>query len=288
MIVVPADRDIYDFTPIQYPANDPSRGTVTTHFEYDYIHDSLVKLDNLGHTSPTMLKILEDFTGISMSEVPLDDPKTLSIFSGLDALAVTEEQIGTPVGTYGIPEFGTSFVRQMLIDTRPKTIGELISISGLSHGTDVWLNNAQELIRNKVVDFSSVIACRDDIMTYLIAKGLEPSDAFRIMEQVRKGRGLTDQDISLMKQFDVPDWYIDSCNKIKYLFPKAHAVAYVLSAIRIAYFKVHHPEAFYATFFSMEIENFDAQVIVQGESMVRRFKEELREKGNEATVKKKS
>ncbi|NLY11462.1 MAG: PolC-type DNA polymerase III [Firmicutes bacterium] len=285
MIVVPADRDIYDFTPIQYPANDPSSGTVTTHFEYDYIHDSLVKLDNLGHTSPTMLKILEDFTGISMSEVPLDDPKTLSIFSGLDALAVTEEQIGTPVGTYGIPEFGTSFVRQMLIDTRPKTIGELISISGLSHGTDVWLNNAQELIRNKVVDFSSVIACRDDIMTYLIAKGLEPSDAFRIMEQVRKGRGLTDQDISLMKQFDVPDWYIDSCNKIKYLFPKAHAVAYVLSAIRIAYFKVHHPEAFYATFFSMEIENFDAQMIVQGESMVRRFKEELREKGNEATVK---
>ncbi|NLJ75546.1 MAG: PolC-type DNA polymerase III [Firmicutes bacterium] len=288
MVVVPADKEVYDFTPIQYPANDPSSGTVTTHFEYHAIDDSLVKLDILGHDDPTMLRMLEDLTGVSVVDIPLDDPETMAIFSGLEPLELTEEQIGTPVGTLGIPEFGTRFVRQMLIDTRPTTFSELVRISGLSHGTNVWTNNAQDLIRSGVTDLNNAIATRDDIMVYLIHQGLESGDAFRIMEQVRKGRGLKEQDIALMKQHNVPDWYIESCNKISYMFPKAHAVAYVMMAFRIAYFKVHYPLAFYASYFSLRAVEFDAHLAAQGESAVRKEMAAISAKGNEATARERS
>lgn len=288
MMVVPEDMDIHDFTPIQYPANDSSSGIITTHFDYHAIHDSLVKLDILGHDDPTMLRMLEDLTGVNVQEIPLDDPATMSLFSGLEALGVTEEQIGTPVGTLGIPEFGTPFVRQMLIETRPKTFGDLVRISGLSHGTNVWNNNAQDLIRENITDLSSVIACRDDIMVYLIQQGMEAGDAFRIMEQVRKGKGLTESDIVLMKQHGVPDWYIESCNKISYMFPKAHAVAYVTMAFRIAYFKVHYPLAYYATLFSIKVGDFDADIAAGGERRVRDEIAAIEAKGNEATAKERS
>jgi DNA polymerase-3 subunit alpha (Gram-positive type) len=285
MMVVPADMEIYDFTPIQYPANDGSSGIITTHFDYHAIHDSLVKLDILGHDDPTMLRMLEDLTGVNVQEIPLDDPATMSLFSSLEALGVTEEQIGTPVGTLGIPEFGTPFVRQMLIETRPKTFGDLVRISGLSHGTNVWNNNAQELIREGITDLSNVIACRDDIMVYLIQQGMKAGDAFRIMEQVRKGKGLTEADVSLMKEHGVPDWYIESCNKISYMFPKAHAVAYVTMAFRIAYFKVHYPLAYYATLFSIQAGDFDAEIVAGGSSRVRAEIAAIEAKGSEATAK---
>lgn len=285
MIVVPDDMEIYDFTPIQYPANDPKSGVVTTHFEFSYIHDSLVKLDNLGHKGPTMMRMFEEFTDTRVTEIPMDDPATMAIFRGLESLGVTEEQIGTPIGTLGIPEFGTDFTRQVLEDILPTTFADLVAIMGLTHGTDVWLNNAQNLIREKVTDFKNVIACRDDIMVYLMHKGLSASDAFRIMEQVRKGRGLSEDDIQLMKQFDVPDWYIDSCFKIKYMFPKAHAVAYAFTAYRAAYYKVHHPAAFYATFLSVEIDSVNADIIVQGEQHIRAEIAGIEAKGNDATAK---
>lgn len=285
MMVVPEDMEVYDFTPIQYPANDSSSGIITTHFDYHAIHDSLVKLDILGHDDPTMLRMLGDLTGVDVKEIPLDDPATMSLFSGLEALGVTEEQIGTPVGTLGIPEFGTPFVRQMLVETRPKTFGDLVRISGLSHGTNVWNNNAQDLIREGITDISNVIACRDDIMVYLIQQGMEAGDAFRIMEQVRKGKGLKETDVVLMKEHGVPDWYIESCNKISYMFPKAHAVAYVTMAFRIAYFKVHYPLAYYATLFSIRAADFDAQIVAGGERSVRGEIAAIRAKGSEATAK---
>lgn len=285
MMVVPEDMEIYDFTPIQYPANDGSSGIVTTHFDYHAIEDCLVKLDILGHDAPTMLRMLSDLTGIDVQEIPLDDPATMSIFSSLEALNLKEEQIGTPVGTLGVPEFGTPFVRQMLVETRPTTFGELVRISGLSHGTNVWNSNAQDLIRAGITDLSNCIACRDDIMVYLIHQGLAAGDAFRIMEQVRKGRGLTEKDVALMKEHNVPDWYIESCNKISYMFPKAHAVAYVTMSFRIAYFKVHYPLAFYATFFSTKTGDFDAHLVAQGEHRVRSEIAAIEAKGIEATPK---
>ena len=223
-----------------------------------------------------------------MLEIALDDEKTMSLFSSLDSLGISEEQIGTPVGTLGIPEFGTRFVRQMLIDTSPKTFSDLVRISGLSHGTNVWTNNAQDLIRSGVTDLSNVIATRDDIMSYLMLRGLEARDAFRIMEQVRKGKGLTDDDVTLLRKFQVPEWYVDSCKKISYMFPKAHAVAYVMMAFRIAFFKVHYPLAFYAAFFSLRAGEFDAQLVVRGEGAVRAELENINGKGYEATAKEKS
>jgi len=285
MIVVPQDMEIYDFTPIQYPANDPKSGIVTTHFEFSYIHDSLVKLDNLGHKGPTMMRLFEEFGGIKVDAIPMDDPATMAVFSGLESLGVTEEQIGTSIGTLGLPEFGTDFTRQVLEDIRPTTFADLVAIMGLTHGTDVWLNNAQDLIRDKVTDFKNVIACRDDIMTYLMHQGLAASDAFRIMERVRKGQGLTEVDITLMKQHQVPDWYIESCFKIKYMFPKAHAVAYAVTAYRAAYFKVHKPAAFYATLLSVEIEHVNADIIIPGAERVKAEIAALEAKGNEATAK---
>lgn len=288
IIVVPEDKEIYDFTPIQYPADDLQSEWRTTHFDFHSIHDNLLKLDILGHDDPTVIRMLQDLTGVDPKKIPIDDPQTMKLFSSTEPLGVTEEQIMSKTGTLGIPEFGTRFVRQMLEDTRPTTFAELVRISGLSHGTDVWLNNAQELIRQGKAVLSEVISTRDDIMVYLIQKGMEPSRAFEIMERVRKGKGLAEKDIEEMKAHQVPDWYIWSCQKIKYMFPKAHAVAYVLMAVRIAYFKVHYPIHFYASYFSVRADDFDLELARKGSSAIRRKIEEILEKGNQAQPKEKS
>ncbi|MEI7884778.1 MAG: PolC-type DNA polymerase III [Clostridia bacterium] len=268
LIVVPEGIDIYDFTPVQRPADDAKSDVVTTHFDYHSIDNCLVKLDLLGHVDPTAIKMLEDLTGIDAKTIPLDDADTMSIFSSLEKLNIEEVFLGFSVGALGIPEFGTKFVRQILEDTKPTKFSELVCISGFSHGTDVWLNNAQDLIKSGTTCLNSAISTRDDIMIYLIQKKMEPALAFKIMEFVRKGNGLTEEFQASMREFDVPEWYIESCKKIKYMFPKAHAVAYVTMAFRIAYFKVHFPESFYATYFSVRADEFDADLILQGEDVV--------------------
>lgn len=257
IIVVPDYMDIYDFTPIQYPADDQSSAWKTTHFDFHSIHDNLLKLDILGHDDPTMIRMLQDLSGMDPKTIPVDDKETMKIFSSPESLGVTEEDILCKTGTLGVPEFGTGFVRQMLEDTKPSSFSELVQISGLSHGTDVWLGNAQELIKSGTCDLSSVIGCRDDIMVYLMYTGLEPSLAFKIMESVRKGKGLSEEFEAAMRENNVPEWYLDSCKKIKYMFPKAHAAAYVLMAVRIAYFKVHHPLYYYASYFTVRASDFD-------------------------------
>lgn len=287
VMVVPKGNDIHEFTPIQHPADSKDSGIITTHFDYNAISDTLVKLDILGHDDPTVIRMLEDITGIDATEIPLDEPETMKIFSSTESLGVTPEQIGSVVGTYGIPEFGTKFVRQMLIDTKPTTFSELIRISGLSHGTDVWLNNAQILIRDGIAELSEVICTRDDIMIYLLYKGLEPTDAFTIMENVRRGKGLTEEFEKKMVKNNVPEWFIDSCKKIKYMFPKAHAAAYVLMAYRIAYFKVHYPEAFYAVYFTVKADDCDIATILKGRESIEHKLKELENKGNDATAKEK-
>ncbi|MBA2873955.1 PolC-type DNA polymerase III [Thermaerobacillus caldiproteolyticus] len=288
IIVVPDYMDIYDFTPIQYPADDTSSEWRTTHFDFHSIHDNLLKLDILGHDDPTVIRMLQDLSGIDPKTIPTDDPEVMKIFSGTESLGVTPEQIMCNVGTLGIPEFGTRFVRQMLEDTKPKTFSELVQISGLSHGTDVWLGNAQELIQNGICTLSEVIGCRDDIMVYLIYRGLEPSLAFKIMESVRKGKGLTPEFEEEMRKHDVPEWYIESCKKIKYMFPKAHAAAYVLMAVRIAYFKVHHPLLYYASYFTVRAEDFDLDAMIKGSAAIRKRIEEINAKGLDASAKEKS
>lgn len=288
VMVVPRDKDIHDFTPLQYPADDASAGVITTHFDYHSISGRIVKLDILGHDDPTVIKMLEDLTGVDARTIPLDEPKVLSLFSSTEALGVTPEEIRSPVGTYGIPEFGTRFVRQMLEDTRPRTFSELVRISGFSHGTDVWLNNAQDLIKSGTCTLSEAISTRDDIMIYLIHKGMEPARAFKIMEGVRKGKGVKPEDVEAMRACGVPDWYIQSCQKIKYMFPKAHAVAYVMMAFRIAYFKVYYPEAFYATYFTVRAEEFDADLIAKGKDAVLRKIEEIERQGNGASARDKN
>ena len=288
IIVVPDDKDIYDFTPIQYPADDAASEWRTTHFDFHSIHDNLLKLDILGHDDPTVIRMLQDLSGIDPQVIPTDDPKVMSLFSSTEALGVTEEQIMSKTGTLGIPEFGTRFVRQMLEETKPTTFSELVRISGLSHGTDVWLNNAQELIRQGTVVLSDVISTRDDIMVYLIHQGLDPSRAFQIMEKVRKGKGLNEEDIQYMREHDVPDWYIWSCQQIKYMFPKAHATAYVLMAVRIAYFKVYYPIYFYASYFTVRADDFDISLVVNGSHAVRKKIEDILEKGNQAQPKEKT
>lgn len=288
IIVVPGDKDIYDFTPIQYPADDTESEWRTTHFDFHSIHDNLLKLDILGHDDPTVIRMLQDLSGIDPNDIPISDPEVMKIFSSTEPLGVTEEQIMSKTGTLGIPEFGTRFVRQMLEDTNPTTFAELVRISGLSHGTDVWLNNAQELVRQGKAVLAEVISTRDDIMVYLIHKGLEPSRAFKIMERVRKGKGLEQDDIDYMKQFDVPDWYIWSCQQIKYMFPKAHATAYVLMAVRIAYFKVHYPIYFYSAYFTVRADDFDVELAIKGSAAVRKRIENILEKGNQAQPKEKS
>ena len=264
IIVVPRDKEIYDFCPVQRPADDVSSNTITTHFDFHSIHDNLLKLDILGHDDPTVIRMLEDLTGVDAKTIPLDEPKVMSLFSSTEALGITEEQERSKVATYAVPEFGTKFVRQMLLDTKPTTFGELVRISGLSHGTDVWLNNAQSLIEQGITTLKEAICTRDDIMIYLIQKGLDPSLAFKIMEITRKGKAkkdLTEEMKDKMRECDVPEWYIDSCLKIKYMFPKAHACAYVMMAYRIAYFKVYYPKAFYATYFTVRGDAFNADVM---------------------------
>ncbi len=288
LIIVPNDHEIYDFCPIQYPADDLTAEMQTTHFDFHSIHDNLLKLDILGHDDPTVLRMLQELTGLDPRKVPVDDEKVYSLFSGTGALGVKPEDIRSKTGTYGIPEFGTKFVRQMLEDTKPSTFADLVRISGLSHGTDVWLNNAQELIRSHTAPLQEVICCRDDIMVYLIYRGLDPSRAFKIMEGVRKGKGLTDEDTEYMRNFDIPEWYLNSCRRIKYMFPKAHAAAYVLNAVRIAYYKVHMPLSFYAAYFTVRAEDFDLELMVRGADAIAYRIEEIETKGVTATTKEKS
>lgn len=261
VMVVPREEDIHWYCPIQYPADDASCGVVTTHFDYHSISGRLLKLDILGHDDPTVIRMLEDLTGLDAKTIPIGEKKVMSLFTSTEALGVTPEEINSPVGSYGIPEFGTPFVRKMLVDTKPTTFAELMRISGLSHGTDVWLNNAQTLVQEGTATLKEVICTRDDIMTYLIYAGLPSKESFTIMEQVRKGKGLKPEDEALMREHGVPEWYIDSCKKIKYMFPKAHAAAYVMMAFRIAYFKVYHPKAFYATYFTIRGDGFDANIM---------------------------
>ncbi len=287
VMVVPSYKDIYDFTPIQHPANDAKSGVLTTHFDYHSISGRILKLDILGHDVPTIIKMLEDFTDTKATDVKFDDKQTMGIFTSSKPIGCDLSAISCETGTLGIPEFGTKFVRQMLMDTKPTTFAELLQISGLSHGTDVWLNNAQELIRNNTVTLKDVISTRDDIMNYLIQKKVDPLMSFKIMENVRKGKGLTDEHIEAMRQNNVPDWYIQSCQKIKYMFPKAHAAAYVMMSFRIAYYKVFFKEAFYATFFTTKAEDFDIDVISKGKKDVLAAIKEIDAKGNEATAKEK-
>jgi DNA polymerase III subunit alpha, Gram-positive type len=288
IIVIPDYMDVYDFTPIQFPADDRNSEWKTTHFDFHSIHDNVLKLDILGHDDPTVIRMLQDLSGIDPKTIPTDDPEVMKIFSGTESLGVTEEQIMCKTGTLGIPEFGTRFVRQMLEDTKPTTFSELVQISGLSHGTDVWLGNAQELIHQRICTLSEVIGCRDDIMVYLIYQGLDPSFAFKIMESVRKGKGLTEEMEAEMRRNEVPEWYIDSCKKIKYMFPKAHAAAYVLMAVRIAYFKVHLPLLYYAAYFTVRAEDFDIETMSRGSEAIRAKIEEINAKGLEASNKEKN
>ena len=287
IMVVPNYKEIHDFTPVQYPANDKTSDVITTHFDYHAISGRLLKLDILGHDVPTIIKMLEDLTGVEAQNISLGDKETIKIFTSTEPLKVEDENFNIEVGSLGIPEFGTKFVRQMLMDTKPTTFAELVRISGLSHGTDVWLNNAQDLVRQNIVELKDVISTRDDIMNFLILKGLPPKYAFTIMEKVRKGKGLTTEHETLMKENNVPNWYIDSCKKIKYMFPKAHAVAYVMMSFRIAYFKVYYPLAFYSTYFSTKVDDFDADLICGGKDNVTAKINELSEAGNNLTQKEK-
>lgn len=261
LMIVPEGEDVHAFTPLQHPADDQTSGTITTHFDYHSISSRLLKLDLLGHDDPTVIRHLSELTGIPVASVPLADPKALSIFSSTEALGVGPADIGSQVGTLGLPEFGTKFVRGMLEAARPTTFGELVRISGLSHGTDVWNNNARTLIENGTANLKDVIACRDDIMLFLIDHGIAPETAFRIMENVRRGKGLTGDERSLLAVADVPAWAVESMQKIKYLFPKAHAAAYVTMAARIAWFKVYHPLAFYASYFAIRAEEIDLEAV---------------------------
>ena len=289
LMVVPSDHDIHEFCPIQRPANDVNSTVTTTHFDYHSISGRLLKLDLLGHDDPTVIRMLYDLTGVNPQDVPLGDPETMSLFESPKALGVTEEEINCKTGTLGIPEFGTKFVRGMLIDTKPKTFADLLRISGLSHGTDVWLGNAQTLIENGTITLKETISTRDSIMIYLINKGVEKKKSFKIMEKVRKGKGLTEEDIADMKASNVPDWYIESCQKIKYMFPKAHAAAYVMMAFRIAYFKINYPEAYYASYFSVRAcDDFDYSCMCQGIDVARDAIREIQAKGQEATAKDKN
>ena len=288
IIVVPSDKEIYDFTPIQFPADDRTSEWKTTHFDFHSIDNNLLKLDILGHDDPTVIRMLQDLSELNPKEIPIADEEVMKIFGGTESLGVTPEQIGCKTGTLGVPEFGTRFVRQMLEDTKPSTFAELVIISGLSHGTDVWLGNAEELINDGICNLADVIGCRDDIMVYLMHKGLDASLAFKIMEFVRKGRGLEDEWIAEMRKHDVPDWYIQSCLKIKYMFPKAHAVAYVLMAVRIAYFKVHYPIFFYAAYYSIRAADFELDTMIKDSNALRERIKEIESKGNDASPKEKN
>ena len=290
IVVIPGYMDVFDFTPFQYPADDNTSLWRTTHFDYHAIDQDVLKLDILGHDDPTVLRMLQDLSGIDITTLPMDDKKIFSILSSPEALGVTEDEILCPTGTLGLPELGTRFVIQMLVETKPSTFAELVKISGLSHGTDVWAGNASELIRNNIVPFKDVIGCRDDIMVNLMNWGMKPIRAFKIMEHVRKGKATKDPEtwkgmVEEMKAANVPEWYIESCHKIKYMFPKAHACAYVMSAIRIAWFKVYKPLFYYAAFFSIRVDDYDIETMIKGYNAIKTRYEDLMAKGFEVTNK---
>ena len=289
IIVVPKGREIFEFCPVQHPADDPDSEIITTHFDYHSIDQNLLKLDILGHDDPTMIRMLQDITGVNPINIPMDDKDTMSLFSSTKALGVTPQQINSKVGTFGVPEFGTKFVRGMLLDTMPKQFADLICISGLSHGTDVWIGNAKDLIDAGTVTLSEAVCTRDDIMVYLMKKGLPPNAAFKIMETVRKGKALKEpkwpEYEALMREHEVPEWYIDSCKKIKYMFPKAHAAAYIMMAFRIAWFKVHIPLAYYSAYFSIRAKAFDAEFMINGKEVVKQKMKEIEMQGNQAANK---
>ena len=285
IIIVPRGHEIYEFCPVQHPANDMKTDIITTHFDYHSIDENLLKLDILGHDVPSMIRQLQDMTGVDPLAVPLSDKRVDSLFLGIEGLDIKDPDYKFVHGSYGIPEFGTKFVRQMLDDTQPTMFADLVRISGFSHGTDVWINNAQEFIRDGSATMKDAISTRDDIMNYLIHKGLPNKTAFKIMENVRKGKGITQEEADLMEENDVPEWYIESCRRIKYMFPKAHAVAYVMMSYRIAYYKVYHPVEFYSVFFTTKVSEFDAETILKGSRAVRNKIDMIEVKGKNATKK---
>ena len=290
IVVIPDYMEVSDFTPFQYPADDATAEWRTTHFDYHSIDQCLLKLDILGHSDPTQLRLIQNQSGTDVLKVPLDDKDTMSIFTSTDVLGVTKEKIMCNTGTLGIPEFGTPFTIKLVEDTKPTTFGELVKISGLSHGTDVWLGNAQELIQKNVVPFKDTIGCRDDIMVYLMYNGVAPIKAFKIMEFVRKGKASKDPEawkehVKTMKDANIPEWFIESCRKIKYMFPKAHAAAYVISAFRIAWYKVHMPVYFYSSWYSCKATDVDVENMIKGYKAIKARLEDIEEKGYEATNK---
>ena len=278
IMVVPRDLDVHYFTPLQHPADDKESKIITTHFDYHSISERLVKLDILGHDDPTILKMLSESTGVNLDEIPFDDPETMSLFTSTKALKVDPRKLGAATGTFGIPEFRTAFTRQMIDLTKPTCFSDLVRISGFSHGTDVWLGNAKELIENGTCTLQNAISARDDIMTYLIYKGVDPLLSFKTMEGVRKGRGISEEVAEELRKNDVPEWYIESCRKIKYLFPRAHATAYVMMAFRIAWFKVNYPGEFYAAYFTSRGGEFDSDEIIHGDDEVVKMIRELESK----------